>query len=225
MTGVILSGGKCKRMGVNKAFLEINGERLIDRTVELFRELFDEVILVTNEPLPYLDLNATIVGDIIKGAGALGGVYSGLYYASCSHAFVAACDMPFLNRSFIVHMLSSIAHYDVVVPKSDGCLEPLHAVYSKSCLPAIKDQLMRGNLKIIDLYKALNISVISEQEIRKFDLPGRMFLNVNTKEDLGSIISQTGFCVRGNATWEADENGGDQDDFRRRSNGQSQRNI
>lgn len=193
VTGVILSGGKCKRMGTNKAFLKINGKRLINRTVDLFWQLFDEVILVTNDPLSYSHLDTMIVGDIIKGAGALGGVYSGLYYSTCSHAFVAACDMPFLNGSFINHMLGSIAHYDIVMPECDGCLEPLHAVYSKTCLPAIQDQLMRGNLKIIDLYKELNTSIISEKEIKQFDPSGRMFLNLNTKEDLGRITSQAVF--------------------------------
>ena len=200
-------------MGANKAFLEINGERLIDKTVRLFRELFDEVILVTNEPLAYSYLDVTIVSDVMKDKGALGGVYSGLFYASSSHAFVAACDMPFLNRSFIEHMLGNIAHYDVVVPENGGYMEPLHSIYAKSCLPAIKDLLMRGELKILDLYKELNVLVIPEKRIEKFDPDAKMFMNVNTKEDLSRIRrpllagvvfcdtpgpekQQSGFCQR-----------------------------
>lgn len=196
MTGVILSGGKCRRMGVNKAFLEINGERLIDKTVRLFRGLFDEVILVTNEPLSYSYLDVTIVSDIMKGTGALGGVYSGLYYASSSHAFVVACDMPFLNRSFVEHMIGSIGCYDIVVPENDGCLEPLHAVYAKSCLPAIKDLLMRGELKIIDLYKELKVLVIPEKRIKELAPNTNMFINVNTKEDIKKIIPLSGFSPK-----------------------------
>jgi len=180
-------------MGANKAFIEVNGERLIDSTVRLFRELFDEVILVTNEPLAYSYLGVTIVSDVIKDKGAFGGVYTGLFYASSSHAFVAACDMPFLNRSFIEYMLGCIAHHDVVVPEHGGFMEPLHTVYSKDCLPEIKDLLMRDELKIIDYFKGLNLLVIPEKIINKFDPSGNMFLNVNTKEDLHRIIPLTGF--------------------------------
>ncbi|MBW2561746.1 MAG: NTP transferase domain-containing protein [Deltaproteobacteria bacterium] len=43
MTGIILSGGKNARMGENKAFIRVDGERIIDRTIRIFRELFDEI--------------------------------------------------------------------------------------------------------------------------------------------------------------------------------------
>lgn len=75
MTGIILSGGKNIRMGTNKAFIKVDGERLIDRTVRLFKDIFEEVILVTNSPLEYLDQDVKIVTDIIKGKSAMGGVF------------------------------------------------------------------------------------------------------------------------------------------------------
>ncbi|MFH1756976.1 MAG: NTP transferase domain-containing protein, partial [Pseudomonadota bacterium] len=86
-------------MGKNKAFLEIKGQRIIDRTKMLFVDLFDEVFLVTNSPLDYLDLNLRMISDLFTEGGALGGIYTGLFHASHSHAFVAACDMPFLNKA------------------------------------------------------------------------------------------------------------------------------
>ncbi|MBW2674523.1 MAG: NTP transferase domain-containing protein, partial [Deltaproteobacteria bacterium] len=64
MTGIILSGGKNARMGENKAFIRVDGERIIDRTIRIFRELFDEIVLVTNEPLAYLEFDLKIVTDI-----------------------------------------------------------------------------------------------------------------------------------------------------------------
>lgn len=191
MTGVILSGGKNTRMGTNKAFIEINGERLIDRTVKLFKGIFDEVIIVTNAPLPYLDLNVTIVSDVIKGKGALGGIYSGIFYAASSHCFIAACDMPFLNESFIKYMVENIEHYDIVVPekvsKPIGWMEPLHAVYSRNCLPPIRNLLKKNELKISALYRGLNVRLIPEKTVKEFDPHDQMFLNVNTKEDLERI--------------------------------------
>jgi molybdopterin-guanine dinucleotide biosynthesis protein A len=80
MTGIILSGGKSKRMGENKAFLRVQGERLIDRTVRIFKSIFEEVVLVTNDPLIYLDQDVMIVTDIVLGKGPLGGIYSGLFH-------------------------------------------------------------------------------------------------------------------------------------------------
>ena len=105
MTGIILAGGKSSRMGTNKAFLTVGGERLIDRTVRIFKDIFHEVILVTNTPFDYLDQDCTIATDIIKGKGALGGIYTGLFFASHDHSFVSACDMPFLDKSFIKYMI------------------------------------------------------------------------------------------------------------------------
>jgi molybdopterin-guanine dinucleotide biosynthesis protein A len=184
MTGVILSGGENSRMGRNKAFLVVDGERLIDRMMRIYTSLFAEVILVTNQPLDYLDLDATLVTDIYPGRKALGGIYTGLFYANCSHAFVAACDMPFLNSEFIAHMMERALSYDIVVPQAADGLQPLHAVYARKCLPAIKNNLLRDRLKVTGFYKGLKTLCIPEEAIRAFDPQIRMFENVNTPEDL-----------------------------------------
>ena len=189
MTGVILSGGKSTRMGTNKAFLEIEGKRLIDRITSMFRDMFREVILVTNSPLDYLDQDCIIASDIFKNKGALGGIYTGLFYASYDHVFVSACDMPFLNRSFIEHMIKCADRYDIVVPKPPDGLQPLHAIYSKRCLSPIKKLMDTGNLKITGFYKGLKTMVIPEEDIKPFDPEGKLFINVNTRKDLEQISS------------------------------------
>lgn len=189
MTGIILSGGKNSRMGTNKAFLEIGGERLIDRTTKIFKDIFQEVILSTNSPLDYLDHDGVIVADIIKGKGALGGIYSGLFFASHDHAFVSACDMPFLNRDFIEYMVERADNYDIIVPKLSDGFQPLHAIYSKRCLPAIKRIIDRDQLKITGFYKGLKTLEIPEDIIKSYDPEGKMFINVNTRTDLEQISS------------------------------------
>jgi molybdopterin-guanine dinucleotide biosynthesis protein A len=187
MTGIILSGGENYRMGVNKALVVMDGKRLLDRTLEIFRGLFEEVIVVTNSPLDYLDLDVTIVTDIYPGKKALGGVYTGLFYASCSHAFVAACDMPFLNHRFITWMMQQAPAHDIVVPETPGGLEPLHAIYAKSCLPRMKGRIIQEQLKITGFYKGLNCLTISDAVLKTFDPDMRMFINVNTPEDLARL--------------------------------------
>jgi molybdopterin-guanine dinucleotide biosynthesis protein A len=187
MTGIILSGGRSRRMGENKAFLRIGGERLIDRAVRLFRELFREVIIVTTSPLDYIDQEAIIVTDILPEKGALGGLYTGLFYAGEEHAFVAACDIPFLNRSFIEYMASLATDYDIVVPAPPDGLQPLHAIYARRCIPAIRTLLDRDHLQIKELYTGQRILKISPETLCCFDPAGRMFLNINTPEDFRKL--------------------------------------
>jgi len=187
MTGVILSGGKNRRMGENKAFLPVNGERLIDRTVRLFRAIFQEVIIVTSSPSDYLDQDAVIVTDILPGKGALGGIYTGLFYAREEYAFIAACDIPFLNRAFLEHMISQTAEYDIIVPAPPDGLQPLHAIYARCCLPVIRGLLERDRLKITGFYPGHRLLTFSPEVIRSFDPEGRMFMNVNTPEDLRNL--------------------------------------
>ncbi|MFH1078657.1 MAG: molybdenum cofactor guanylyltransferase [Pseudomonadota bacterium] len=189
MTGIILSGGENSRMGVNKAFVVIDGERLIDRTLRIFKGLFCEVIVVTNAPLDYLDLdvNVTLVTDIYPGKKALGGIYTGLFYATCPHAFVAACDMPYLNPRFITWMMQQAPAHDLVVPQSPNGLEPLHAIYAKSCLPHMKRRIIQDRLKVTVFYKGLKCFTISDTILKAFDPENRMFVNVNTPEDLDQL--------------------------------------
>lgn len=191
MTGIILSGGKSRRMGKNKAFIEVGGLRLVDRITVLFKELFDEVILVTNEPLAYLDLDVTIATDIFPGKGPLGGIYTGLFFAQHERAFVAPCDMPFLKSGFIEWMMENSGNCDILVPAPSDGLQPLHAVYSKKCLPIIKKMLDDDRLQIKLLYKRCKTVEVPESMLRLFDGELKMFRNINSQEDLEQACTES----------------------------------
>ena len=186
-TGIILAGGKNLRMGQNKAFIEVGGKRIIDRIRSIFSDLFAEVLLVTNSPLDYLDLNLRTVTDLCPDKGALGGVYTGLFHASHPYSFIAACDMPFLNRALISHLVALSPGFDIVIPKTEDGWQPLHAVYSRNCLPFMEDLLFEGNLKIIDFYYRVKKREVPTREILPFDPQFLSFLNLNTPEDLARI--------------------------------------
>ena len=190
VSGVILAGGKNARMGgTNKAFLAIDGERLIDRVVRLFNSLFSETILVTNEPLEYLDQDVMIVTDIYPGKGSLGGIYTGLFFASGSHIFVAACDMPFLKKSFIEYMIGRIDRYDIAVPVQKEGYQPLHAIYSKACLSPMRKLIQEDRLKVTGFYKGRRVLTIGEEITRQHDPERKIFFNINSPEDLAMISS------------------------------------
>lgn len=189
-TGVILSGGRSSRMGTNKAFLRVGGERLIDRTVGVYRQVFAEIILVTNEPLLYLDMeDITIVTDVVPGRGPLMGIYTGLLFASSDAVFVAPCDMPFLETAFVRYLIQCRGDADIVVPETADGLQPLHAVYSRRCLTPIRGLLARDRLKITDFYRGMKKKVIGEEIIRRFGPPERLFMNVNTVQDMEDLTT------------------------------------
>ncbi|OIP29562.1 MAG: hypothetical protein AUK23_10635 [Deltaproteobacteria bacterium CG2_30_43_15] len=174
-------------MGTNKAFLEINGQRMIDQIVDIFKNTFEEVILVTNSPIEYLHLDLRIVTDLVPNKGALGGIFTGLFYASFHHIFVTACDMPFLNKGFIDYMVSKAGNFDAVVPLSSDGLEPLHAIYSKRCIRHIETQLESDDLKITNFYPKVRVKEISHHEILSFDPKSSLFFNINTTEDMEKV--------------------------------------
>ncbi|MCK7514265.1 MAG: molybdenum cofactor guanylyltransferase [Desulfobacterales bacterium] len=188
MTGILLAGGQNTRMGVNKAFLKIDGERLIDKTLNIYRPIFAEIIIVTNDPLSYIEFtDATIVTDIYKGKGPLGGIYTGLFYAKHQHAFACSCDMPFLNEAFIAYMIGQSEKYDVIVPELPEGYQPLHAIYSRNCLPPIRRLILMDKLKITGFYRDMRVLPISEERIRPFNEDGSLFQNLNTPEELEKV--------------------------------------
>lgn len=189
--GIILSGGKNIRMGTNKAFLKVEGERLIDRAVRILGDVCDEILVVTNEPLEYLDLGVTVATDIFKGMGPLAGIHSGLFHAKAPRAFVCACDMPYLDASFIRHLVSLAEGYDIVVPCRSDRPEPLHAVYSRKCLPVIRGLLERNERKVTGFYKGFRVRTVGEAETAPFFAGRDPFLNVNTREQLRDLPKRT----------------------------------
>ena len=115
--------------------------------------------------------------------GALMGVYSGLKAAHYPFALAVACDMPFLNLPLLRYMLTRAVDYDVVVPHIGTFFEPLHAVYGKTCLPAMQDSLAQRRRQIVAFFPRVRVYHVKAAEIESFD-PGHLsFLNINTPED------------------------------------------
>lgn len=188
ITGIILAGGESTRMGKNKAFVEINGVQVIDRTVALFKEIFDDVLLVTNTPLDYLDLKVRAVTDLIPGKGSLGGIYTGLFFSSSPHAFFVGCDMPFLDKRVIQYFLSLAETADIVVQRTKDYWQPLHAVYSRNLLKPIERLLQKGELKIIKAYRGMKMREVTREEVQALDPDLYSLANFNTPEELRKLL-------------------------------------
>ncbi|UCF90917.1 MAG: molybdenum cofactor guanylyltransferase [Desulfobacterales bacterium] len=185
-SGVILAGGLNTRLGGrDKAFIRVGGKRLLDRIYEVFSELFEEIILVTNSPHQFLEWDLIIVTDLFAVRSSLTGIHAGLFYASNPYAFFTACDTPFLQKAVVKTVIEGIEkQVDIVMPETAAGREPLCAVYSKHCLLAAERHLRRNQLKIQRVFRKHRIKKIPEKILRMQDPELLSFYNINTPEDL-----------------------------------------
>ncbi len=185
VSGIVLAGGESRRMGRrNKALLEIGGRPIVSLIVQTLSEVFLDVIIVTNSPDQFKFLGLPMFQDLRRGFGALGGIYTGLSCCKGDYGFLVACDMPFIRRSVIEHMLSRLQGQDVVIPRIRGRLEPLHAIYSRACVPYMRELIARGDRKILNLFDQVNVLEIPETELAPLDPDLQFVANLNTLEDL-----------------------------------------
>jgi molybdenum cofactor guanylyltransferase len=189
-TAVILAGGKSSRMGTPKALLRFDNQPLIVHIARALNRLFDEIVIVVAPGQELPSLSAKLVQDEVPYQGPVGGIYYGLKSAGGELSFVTSCDVPFLNASLIAYFMSQIANHDVVVPYWEGRFQPLHAVYRRSVLPLVKEQLDRGELRPIYLFDKVRTRKIDEDEIRRFDPQGLSFLNMNTPADYEEALKR-----------------------------------
>ncbi len=183
---VILAGGESKRFqGKNKAFIKLGGQRVLDRLIGILKPLFSEVILVTNDPLLYLEWNVMIVTDHFDCRSSLTGIHAGLFAASNPHALVVACDMPFVQSRLLEVLINAIEpHLDVIIPKTSDGFEPMTAIYSKRCLKPMEAALAKNQFQILKVLKHMRLKEIEEAELRRQDPDLISFMNVNTPEQL-----------------------------------------
>jgi len=184
-TGVILAGGMNTRFsGQDKAFLSVGGKRIIDRLYSIFNALFEDIILVTNDPYKYLEWDINIVTDLYPVRSSLTGIHAGLFYTSNPFAFFAACDIPFLKKELVETLINNIEQgIDVVVPETKAGFEPLCAVYSKECLKQVEQQIIQNKLAIRHLFKKRRVKKIPEKVLREKDPDLISFFNINTPHD------------------------------------------
>jgi molybdenum cofactor guanylyltransferase len=188
ITGIILAGGKGTRIGSNKSLLKMGDGYVIDRVLDTLSQFTSSIIIVTNEdqaePAESPRPGVRVLKDAHPGKGPLGGIYTGLLHAETVYSLVVGCDMPFLNRDLLNHLVNTASGHDAVAPKIGWMIQPLHAVYSRDCLPPVEKLLGQGELQIIKLFELVNTRYVTESEIDRFDPDHRSFLNINTEDDL-----------------------------------------
>jgi molybdopterin-guanine dinucleotide biosynthesis protein A len=186
VSGIVLCGGLSSRMhGRNKGRLRLGERTFLDHLLDTLRPFVSEMILVTRDPsLNAPQTGVSVVKDRYEVRSSLTGIEAGLYYCRTPYAFVAACDIPLLQAGMVELLLGECSEgVDVAVPSFNGYFEPLCAVYSRDCLPAIQDLLEQGRLKIINLFDRVRVKQVGEASLRGADPELLSFINVNTQGD------------------------------------------
>lgn len=184
MAGIVLAGGKNTRMGgEDKAFLRVGRRPIVERTLELFRAVFAQVVVVTNTPEKYGVYGVDVVGDEFQNGGPLAGIHSGLGRVRSAYAFVAACDMPYLRADAIEFLAGRLGDQEAIIPVWEGDIEPLHAVYARDLRPRIEAALRRGVRGIREFLPGIRVEYVSEAEMRLVRGAEDSFCNVNTPEE------------------------------------------
>ena len=192
MTGVVLAGGRSTRMGSDKAFLEVSGDRVLPALVEsLMPMCAGGVTVVRRAPgqeMPPLPEGTTVVEDLLPDHAALGGLYTGLALARTPYVFLAACDMPQLDPA-LVEWLRTLPPKtaDVLLPVAHDREQPMHAIYGHRCLGAMKEALLSGELAMGRWYGSVRVERVTHDRWREIDPTGASFVNVNTPEQLRRI--------------------------------------
>ena len=175
-------------MGQDKGLLQLAEVPLVERVLLQVAGLSDEAMLITNRPDEYRRFGVPVRTDVRPGTGALGGLYSALHYATHDCILVLSCDMPFVNRPLLEHILGLAPGWDAVVPRlgvSDR-IEPLRALYRKSCVRPIVDALDAGRRRVISFFGDVKVRYVEIEEIKCFDPAGGTFFNINTLADLAA---------------------------------------
>jgi molybdopterin-guanine dinucleotide biosynthesis protein A len=187
LTGVILDGGGSRRMGRDKAFLEVGGVPLVRHVIEALRPVCGDVLVVTKTPSRYASLGVRVVADADPRRAALVGICTGLRVVTTPLAFVAACDLPHLSGHVVAWMASLAQGYDAVVPWAGGRWHPLHSVYAASALPSLERRLASGAFRLSEALRELRVRPVQEAELAVLSPGLETLRNVNTPDDYRAL--------------------------------------
>lgn len=190
----VLAGGKSSRMGQNKALMEWESKRFIDRICE---ELggFSQVLISAATKGDYEYLGLPVVYDEHADIGPMEGIYQILSAADEEYVFICAADMPFIKKELVEYMAEFISSdYDCYCLVDEEHIHPLCAIYSKKMLHVIKEQIESGHYRLLNVLRAVRTKYIS---LEKSCFDKRVVRNINTREEYARLVLPIVFCVSG----------------------------
>jgi molybdopterin-guanine dinucleotide biosynthesis protein A len=191
ISGVLLAGGKSRRMGCDKAAILFRGVPLWRCQLAILRGAGVSELFISGPAAgAYAASGVPIIGDEITGKGPLAGIAAALGRIKNEYATVLAVDMPLMAPSFL-RELSKVALRAAcsVIPRRDGKMfEPLAAVYRRNALPRIHAHLRsadRSLQRVVNALIADGLAIAHEIDPRE----EHYFANINTAGDLDQVAS------------------------------------
>ena len=196
--GIILCGGRSRRMGRPKASLPFGPERMLGRVVRLLGEVASPIVVVAapDQDLPELPGSIRIVRDEVSDRGPLQGLAAGLSALpdGVELAYATATDVPFLQPAWVTRLVELIGNHDLIIPEVGGFLHPLAALYSKKrVLPAVERLLDQDRLRPVFLLEALDGRRVDASTMSCVDPTMGTLRNLNTPEDYRQALAEAGF--------------------------------
>jgi molybdenum cofactor guanylyltransferase len=149
ITGIILSGGKSSRMGMNKALVDFAGRPVISRSLELMAAVFRHVSIITNDPACYEFLHVPLHGDEYPDAGPLAGIHSALMHSSGKKCFIIACDLPLMTQEMIRYLAGYRTAHPITLARANGRVHHLCGIYEQRCLP-IAEKILQDHSRTLE---------------------------------------------------------------------------
>jgi len=192
-SGIILAGGSSSRMGTNKALLSLPGNQsvtFVEHLVSLLKASCSETLIVArdrDQARDYVFPGVRVTFDETPGMGPLMALYSGLSAIHTTHALVVAVDLP-VQPALLSFLLSQPLPADtLLIPLIHSIPQVLLALYPRSILPLVKEQLLQGRRDVRCLLQIAPVQLIEETQLLKIDPQLHSFLNINTPEELHHV--------------------------------------
>jgi len=185
MTGIILAGGKSRRMGMEKGLANLQGQPLIQWAVSILKGVCTEILISSNSSC-YDYLGFKVVPDLHPDSGPMGGIYSCLLASKNRGNLILSCDMPFVKPEIFIHLINHIGDARVCVPWYErDHYEPLCGIYMKESLTDMQTFIDAKNYKLPEFFSKTNFRALSVKDIYPV-LPEHYFMNINGPLDLES---------------------------------------
>lgn len=185
-SAVILCGGKSSRMGFDKSTIKVRNKFLIEIIGEQLEQVFENIVLLSNDKERLWNTKYMVVEDIIANSGPIGAIYTALKQASSKYVFITACDMPIINLDYIKYMMELIKSENIegVVSYKSEYVEPLYAFYSIDMINTFEKELKKNNFRLLDIIKSSKMHYIEEKKWREYCNNVDIFTNLNYESDL-----------------------------------------
>ena len=187
IAGLLLIGGKSRRMGRDKAVLDIGGTPLWQIAIEILKPLSDKVIVVGQIPALPNTAPYTSLADSPPGFGPMGGLATGLERSGYEHHLVLAVDYPLVRPALLRLFLEHAADAAAVCGRSHDYLEPLVAYYHISCAVVMRQMISEGEMRTHKVFDRVTSHVVTTEEYEAADPERLSQINVNTPEDLDNV--------------------------------------